>query len=46
MITDDEEEERPAMKQEHMSSKSLGLGEEEGVYRRGPLVPVGATNRD
>ena len=29
-----------------LSSKWLGLGEEEGVYRRGPLVPVGDNNRD
>ena len=40
--TGDEEEERPRT----LSSKWLGLGEEEGVYRRGPLVLVGVSNRD
>jgi len=29
-----------------LSSKWLGLGEKEEVYRRGPLVPVGDSNRD
>ena len=29
-----------------LSSKWLGLGVEEGIYRRGPLVPVGDRNRD
>jgi len=29
-----------------LSSKWLRIGQEEGVYRRGPLVPVGDSNRD
>ena len=29
-----------------LSSKWLELGEEEGLYRRGPLVPVGDRNRN
>ena len=29
-----------------LSSKWLELGEEEGVYRRGPLVPVRDRNQD
>ena len=45
MITGDEEEERPTMKQT-LSSKWLGLGEKQEVYRRGHLVPVVDRNRD
>ena len=40
--TGDEEEERPRT----LSSKRLGLGEEQGLYRRVPLVPVGDRNWD
>ena len=45
MITGDEEEEA-GDEARTLSSKWLGLEEEEGVYRRGPLVPVGDTNWD
>ena len=29
-----------------LSSKWLGLEEEQGLYRRGPLVPIGDRNQD
>ena len=47
VITGDEEEEREAGDEARtLSSKWLEFGEEEGLYRRRPLVPVGDRNQD
>ena len=42
----DEEEERPAMKQENTELEVARARGGRGIYRRGPLVPVRDTNRD
>ena len=46
MITGDEEEERPAMKQENTELEVARPREEEMLYRRGTVVSVGDRNRD
>ena len=46
VITGDEEEERPAMKQENTELEVARPREEEMLYRRGTVVSVGDRNRD
>ena len=46
VITGDEEEERPTMKQENTELEVARAREEEGLYRRGTVVPVGDRNQD
>ena len=46
MITGDEEEERPTMKQENTELEVARAREEETLYRRGTVVPVGDRNQD
>ena len=47
VITGDEEEERPAMKQENTELEvAWARGERRAIYRRGTVVPIGDSNRD